>query len=242
MPSSDDKVAAEHLFTQLQAIQLPDIDISLLLSFLLIEFKIRRGEYSRAWELLEQTGQSIHHDNFDIYSQVKLLCLKARILAKTGQPQRGFSLAMRAASVAHRTRLLPAFWESLCILADVLLSLREFEAVKEMIESIMPQILESEDCDLAARAYSLLVDANMGIAGILWSEGQSLPARKVFMNRALGYIDCAYDQLEEIEDISGQCEMMAKKATVMHLSGDLVLANDYASKYLDLKQQNGVER
>lgn len=106
----------------------------------------------------------------------------------------------------------------------------------------MPQVLEFEDCDLAARAYSLLVDANMGVAGVLWSQGQSLPARKVFMNRALGYIDCAYEQLEEIEDINGQREMMAKKATIMHLSGDLVLANDYASKYLDIKQQTSIER
>ena len=151
-------------------------------------------------------------------------------------------MAMRAASIAHRSHLFPALWESLCVLAGVLLSFREFEAVKEMIESIMPQVLEFEDCDLAARAYSLLVDANMGVAGVLWSQGQSLPARKVFMNRALGYIDCAYEQLEEIEDINGQREMMAKKATIMHLSGDLVLANDYASKYLDIKQQTSIER
>lgn len=149
---------------------------------------------------------------------------------------------MRAANIAHRSKILPALWESLCALAGVLLSLREFDAVSEMIESIMPQILEVEDCDLAARAYSLLVDANMGVAGNLWSEGQSLPARKEFMNRALGYIDAAYDQFEDIEDIKGQCEMMAKRATMMHLSGDLVLANDYASKYLDLKKQAGMER
>lgn len=237
-PPSDDRVATEHLLTQLHAIQLPDIDSSLLLSFLTIEFKLRQGDNSSAWGLVEQAAQSIHQDNFDVYSQVKLLSLKARILGQTGQPQRGFSLAMRAARIAHRSRLLPALWESLCTLASILLSLKEFEPVAEMIESIMPQVLESEDCDLAARAYSLLVDANMGIAGVLWSQGHSLPARKEFMNRALGYIDCAYDQFEEIEDVKGQCEMMAKKATVMHLSGDLVLANDYAAKYLDLKQMD----
>lgn len=31
--------------------------------------------------------------------------------------------------------------------------------------------------------------------------------------------------------------MIAKKATIMHLVGDLELANDYAAKYLDLKKQ-----
>lgn len=232
----DDKVAADYLLSQLQAIQLPDNDASLLLSFLSIEYKIRQGDYGRALEIVEQTAQSMHQDNFDIHSQVKLLCFKARIFEKTGHPQRGFSLAMRAASLAHRSRLLPGLWEAICVLGGVLLSLHEFEAVNEMVESIMPQVLETDDCDLAARAYSLLVDANMGMAGKAWSQGQDTPAKKEHMNRALGYLDCAYDQYEEIEDIKGQCEMMAKKATVMHLTGDLVLANDYAAKYLDLQK------
>lgn len=207
-----------------------------------VNFRIRQGEYSDAWEKIEQTAKTIHEGNFDIYPQVKLLCLKAQILEKTGQPQRGFSLAMRAASIAHRARILPALWDSICALAGVLLSLREYDAVSELVESVMPQILECEDCELSGRAYSLLVDANMGIAGNIWSQGQNPAAKKEFVNRALGYIDSAYDQYEEIEDVKGQCEMMAKKATVMHLSGDLVLANDYASKYLDLKQQAGLER
>lgn len=124
------------------------------------------------------------------------------------------------------------------MLAGVLLSMREFDAVSELIESIMPQILETGDCSLAAQAYSLLVDANMGIAGTLWSEGQTNSVlKKEHVTRALGYLDCAYEQYEEIEDIRGQCEIVAKKATVMHLTGDPVLANDYAAKYLDLKRQ-----
>lgn len=185
----------------------------------------------------------MHQDNFDIHFQVKLLCLKACILEKTDQPQRGFSLAMRAASIAYRSRLLPGLWEAIYVLGRVLLSLSEFEAVGELIESIMPRVLETDNCDLAARAYSLLVDANMGVAGGLWSQGQgNTPARKEHVTRALGYIDSAYDHFEEIEDIQGQCEMMAKKATVMHLTGDLVLANDYAAKYLDLRKQSGTEK
>jgi len=213
----------------------------LLLAFYTIEFTIRQGDHGRALRMIEQAAQSMHPENFDVHSQVKLLCLKARALEKTGQPQRGFSLAMRAASIAHRAKILFDLWESICTLASVLLSLREFDATAELVESIMPQILESEDCALIARAYSLLVDANMGMAGELWRrQGKgSTPARKEYVNRALGYIDCAYDQYEDIEDIKGQTEMMAKKATVMHLTGDPVLANDYASKYLDLRKQMG---
>ncbi|CBF76899.1 hypothetical protein AN4735.2 [Aspergillus nidulans FGSC A4] len=235
---SDDRESASQLLSQLRAIDLPDSDLSFLLSFITVEHLIRQADYAQALELIEKTAQSIHQDNFDIQPQVKLLCLKARIFEKMGQPQRGFSLAMRAASIAYRSRLLPGLWEAIVALGGVLLSLKEFEAVAKMVESIMPQVLETSDCDLAASAYSLLVDANMGIAGRLWSEGKDNgPAKKEYMNRALGYLDSAYEQYEEIEDLRGQCEMMAKKATVMHLTGDSVLANDYAAKYLDLRKQ-----
>lgn len=226
--------------------QLPDIDLSLTLSFLEIEFRLRKGDYHRALKIVEQIAQSIQQENFDVFTQIKLLCYKARILDKAGQPQRGFSLAMRAASIAHRSRVLPGLWEAIGVLAGVLLSLREFEAAAEMMESIMPQVLEFEDRSLTARSYSVLVDANMGLAGEYSSARGGCAAdpvkKKEYVTRALEYIDCSYEEYEEIEDLSGQCEMMAKKATVMHLSGDPVLANDYAAKYLDLKRQAAAER
>ncbi|KAJ5937398.1 hypothetical protein N7454_004698 [Penicillium verhagenii] len=209
----DDKVAVEHILSQLQAVQLLDFDLRLLLAFLTIDFTIRQGDYGRALQMVEQAAHTMQPENFDVHSQIKLLCLKAQILEKSGHPERGFSLAMRAASIAYRSKVLFDLWEAICTLAAVLLSLREFEATVELVESIMPQILETDDSALVARAYSLLVDANMGIAG------------------GVSY--------EEIEDILGQTEMMAKKATVMHLTGDPVLANDYAAKYLDLRKRRG---
>lgn len=194
----------------------------------------RKGDYTRALQIVDEAAQYLQHENFDVSVQVKLLCLKARIFAKTRQPQRGFSLAMRAASIAHRSRVLPGLWEAIGALAGVLLSLQEFEATAEMVESIMPQVLEFGDCELAARLFSFLGDANMGMAGRFRSRDGDL-VRKEYVSRTLEYIDCAFDHYEEIEDLKGQCEMMAKKATIMHLSGDLALANDCAAKYLDLK-------
>lgn len=44
-------------------------------------------------------------------------------------------------------------------------------------------------------------------------------------------------EFSRVKDISGQCDMMAKKATIMHLVGDFELADDYAAKYLDLKEK-----
>jgi anaphase-promoting complex subunit 5 len=209
--------------------------------------------------IVEGIAQTMRQENFDVLAQIRLLCFKARILEKTGLPQRGFSLAMRAASIAHRCRVLPGLWEAVGVLATVLLSMREFEAAAEMMESIMPQVLEFDDRYLTARSYSILVDANMGLAGEASSPTPSFSPdndddeevaskapdplkKKEYITRALAYIDCSYDEYEAIEDLLGQCEMMAKKATVMHLSGDLVLANDYASKYLDLRKLAMSER
>ncbi|QGA21289.1 hypothetical protein EYB26_008999 [Talaromyces marneffei] len=255
----DDAVAVEHLFAQLQDIGLHGMDLDLQLSFLEIEFRLRKGHHSQAIAIVEGIAQTMHQENFDVLAQIRLLCFKARILEKTGLPQRGFSLAMRAASIAHRCRVLPGLWEAIGVLATVLLSMREFEAAVEMMESIMPQVLEFDDRYLTARSYSILVDANMGLAGEATSptlpfspddndDGEAVNKnpdplkKKEYITRASAYIDCSYDEYEAIEDLLGQCEMMAKKATVMHLSGDLVLANDYASKYLDLRRLAMSER
>lgn len=233
----DNKAAVDHLLAQLAAVQLPENDFYFLLSYLHMGYLTRIGNYGEALRIVEQAAGFMPPENFDVQGQVKLLCLKARIFEQIGQPRRGFSVSMRAASIAYRSRMLPLLWEALIALARVLLSLNEFEAAGEMIEFVMPQILESEDCELAARAYSVLVDVNMGIAGNLWLRKSDTPVWKEHITRATSCIDCAYDQYEKIEDVRGQCEMMAKKATVMHLTGDRILANDYAAKYLDLRKQ-----
>ncbi|KAH8703923.1 putative anaphase-promoting complex subunit Apc5 [Talaromyces proteolyticus] len=233
----NDSIAVEHLFAQLQDMQLPDTDLALQLSFLEIEYRLRTGHYQESMSIIDGLAQSMKQETFDIFTQIRLLCYKARILDKTGLPQRGFSMAMRAAAIAYRSRVLPGLWEAITVLATVLLSLREFEAALEMTESIMPQVLELDNRYLTARSYSVLVDANMGLAGEASHHRIKADViRKEYVTRALTYIDCAYDEYEAIEDLPGQCEMMAKKATVMHLSGEPVLANDYAARVLDLRK------
>ena|SRR5438045_7647744 len=95
----------------------------------------------------------------------------------------------------------------------------------------------------------------MGLAGQAKSQTQK---RKECLTKALEFIDRAFSgkrhslsewllgryladtncaDYSRLEDIKGEREMMAKKATIMHLLGDMVLANDYAAKYLDLKRE-----
>ena len=207
-------------------------ELSFHICTLEIDLEMRRKDNSKALELLEKLATQLDEFDADIYQRVKLMTLKARIYEKAGIPQKGFSVALRAASVAHRARLLPALWEAVGAICGVLNSLGEFSAAVKLMESVMPQVLECEDCDLAAQSFSILADAHMGMAGQATTDSIQ---RKEQLTRALENIDRCFDEFSRIEDVGGQCEMMAKKATIMHLNGDPVLANDCAAKYLDIR-------
>jgi anaphase-promoting complex subunit 5 len=230
----DDLTAASQLLCQLRGQGAPDPELSFALCLLQIDFHVRENSYDKALDLVETLAKSSHQENTDIMAQIKLLNIKARILAKCGQPHQGFSITARAASMAHHAHVLPCLWESSIVLSNILLHLYDFAAAAKILEAVVPQVLECQDCDLAARAYALLVDAHMGLGG---EEEVSSVKQKERLNMASEYLDCAFEEYRRIEDFKGQLEMLAKKATVMHLSGDYVLANDTASRYLDLKKE-----
>ena len=202
-------------------------------SVLEIDLHIRRRDISMAMEILDKFGDRTKQYKVDVFQRIDLMILKARIWDKAGLPQKGFSSAMRAASLAHRASLLPALWDAVGAICRILTSLSDYAPATKLMESIMPQVLECEDCDLAGRSFSCLADAHMGLAG---KAGAESTQRKEQLTKALECIDRAFDEWSRVEDVSGQCEMMAKKATIMHLMGEPVLANDCAAKYLDIKQ------
>ena len=170
----------------------------------------------------------------DMYQTIKLMLLKAQIFAKAGLPQKGFSLSIRAAALAHRARYLNILWEAIGTLSKVLCSLSDFEAAIQLLKSIMPRVLETDDGEMIANSHSYLADAYMGLAGKDGKDGSS--KRKEQMNKVLECLDRAFDEYSRLDHVTGQCEMLAKKATIMYLNGDLVLANDVASKYLGIKR------
>jgi len=202
------------------------------MSTLEMDLQLRLRDYSKAMEFLEDLATKLNGVEADIYQRVKLMTLKARIYDRAGTPQKGFSVALRAASIAHRAKILPALWEAVSAMCAILNSLKEFSAAAKLMESIMPQVLECDDCELAAQSFCLLADAHVGMAG---QEPADTIHRKEQLTKALEAIDRSFDGFSRIEDVNGQCESMAKKATIMHLNGDPVLANDCAAKYLDIK-------
>ena len=226
-------VAAEAVLSQLRAPPNLGHDLQFSILTLEIDLEMRRGDYAKAVEILETLSSKLTDGGADIFQRIKVMTLKARIYDKARISQKGFSVALRAASLAHRARLLPALWEAVGAICAILVSLKEFGAAVKLLESIMPQTLECEDCNLSAHMFSLLADAHVGMAGE--AKAETMP-RKEQLTKALDNIGRSFDEFSRIEDVKGQCEMMAKKATIMHLNGDPVLANDCAAKYLDIKR------
>ena len=184
-------------------------------------------------EVLEKLARQLSEEEADIYCRIKLMTLKARIYDRAGIPHKGFSVAIRAASLALKSKILPSLWEVVNAICAICNSLSEFEASIRLLESIVPQVLECEDCELAAQTFSLLADSHVGLAG---QARAGTMHRKEQLTKSLEHLGRAFDEYSQIEDVKGQCEMMAKKATIMHLNGDPVLANDCASKYLAIKE------
>lgn len=233
MQRRDDLLAAEHVLSQVQAIPFLGQDLQFAITLLQIDLHVRREDFSEGLNILENLAAKLNDEEADISHRIKIMTLKARIFDKVGLAQKGFSIALRAARLAHQARLLPALWEAVGAVSRVLISVEEFEAAVKLVESMIPQVLECEDCELAATTFSCLADAHMGIAGQNKADSSS---RKERLTTALECLDRSFHEYSKIEDIRGQCEMMAKKAIIMHLVGESVLANDYSAKYLDLKR------
>jgi anaphase-promoting complex subunit 5 len=231
---------AEYMLNRLQGQGAPDVELAFTLSQLKVELLVRKGDFCEALERVSEMAKSATKSGEinDIAVQTKVINLKARILIETDYPLKAFSLTVRAAQIAHRARLLPALWESIIYLATVLNELAEFAASIDLLDSILPQILETQDAELVARAYSVLADSYMGLAGLEQILDKPTSSKqKELVSRAMENIDQAYAHWRYVEDLSGQLGMLKLKARIMHWRGDLVLANDLATQYLELKKE-----
>ncbi|KAI1483426.1 hypothetical protein K445DRAFT_61104 [Daldinia sp. EC12] len=226
---------AELLLSQLLQSKNDDLepDLAFVVDSLHVECLVRRGNLDQAFLKVEKMISELRDENRDIALRVRLLLLKAELLDKCGRPQKGFTIAVRAANVAWRARLIPYLWPSIGAIANILTSLGEFEPAIQLLNAILPRTFECENAIMTAKLYSYLGDANMGMAGKMPPKSIK---RREFMTKALEAIEKAFNHYSSIEDIDKQCEMMAKKATIMKVSGDNVLANDYAAAYLAIRR------
>jgi anaphase-promoting complex subunit 5 len=205
-----------------------------------IDYLVSRGSYSEAFTAISMLAQSLKEDNADILQRVNVLLMKADLFRKVGKPERGFGVALRAASVAYKAKLMPSLWAAVGLLANILNGLGECSSAKRLIEGVIPQALEGSDNMLIGTLYSHLGDAYMGLADP--STAPKMPAspssspsanRSTAANVAKAelYIDRARECYKKSGYLTGECEQLMKKAIIAKLRGDEKLAEEWAQNH-----------
>ncbi|KAL0261638.1 APC5 protein [Diplodia seriata] len=156
---------ATHLLDALRAFRPTDPEVLYQLAALEVDALTRRGDFAAAFVRVDELAADLKAEDADVYQRVHLLTLKAALFAKAGIPEKGFSIAMRASSAAHRARLWPALWEALAAVQAILVELGEFRAARRLGDAVAPLALEAGDETLCAKLYLALADACVGIAG-----------------------------------------------------------------------------
>lgn len=234
---------AEQILGQLLQSKADDLepDMAFMVDTMHIECLTRRGDLQAALEKVENMTSILRADNRDVAFRIRLYLIKISLLEKCGRPHRAFSTAMRAANIAFQARIIPSLWSAIGALSVILISMDEFEAAVELLIAILPRSLECDMAYLIAQLYSHLVDANMGLAGkqhIGESPGESCHSKRLeYLKRASVAAQKSFEYFAAVEDINCQCEMMAKKATIIRLLGEKALAADYAASYMALRKR-----
>ncbi|KAI8683265.1 Anaphase-promoting complex subunit 5 [Fusarium sp. Ph1] len=227
---------ADQLISQIVQSRDDDLepDMAFIVDSLHVDYLIRRGDFQAAFAKIDRIMSQIQEERRDVVLKVKLLLLKTSLLDKCGRTQRGFTAAMRAASISWEARNIPGLWEAIGAVSNILVSLSEFEAASQLLVAVIPRSLECDTASLSGQLYSYLADANMGLAGKCEPKSAK---RMEYMTKALQAVQKSFDQYSQIEDMAMQCQMAAKKAMIMKLSGDMALAADYAAEYVALQKK-----
>jgi anaphase-promoting complex subunit 5 len=117
-----------------------DPELTFQLILLRIDYLQRSGSFETAYNAIEDLAEQLSSEDADVYQRIHVMVLKALLFAKVGKPQKGFTVAMRAANAAWQSRLLPALWEAWGAIANILGALGEWEAQRRVLEGIIPQV------------------------------------------------------------------------------------------------------
>ena len=99
------------------------------------------GNFESAFSLISTAMESMKIESADVYHQMHLLLLKARLFAEAGVPEKGFSIAVRVASASAKARIMPALWEAVRLLSNILIALGERDPAKRLLDAVLPQAM-----------------------------------------------------------------------------------------------------
>ncbi|KAK4177535.1 putative anaphase-promoting complex subunit 5 [Triangularia setosa] len=224
-------------------------DTVFIIDSLHIEALIRHKDFETAFAKVDKMIASLREDSRDIALRIRLLLAKAHLFDEIDRPEKGFTIAMRAASMAWRVLNIPLLWQAIGVVANILNSLSEFSAAAQLLLSILPRVLETDVLFTAGTLYNLLADARMGQAGQFFymamsdssteqekQRGGARRKQREMMMRAHAALESAHKYFERVEEVEKQGEVLAKMATVMRRLGDEGVSEEYAARYVSLKR------
>ncbi|KAF2867178.1 anaphase-promoting complex subunit 5-domain-containing protein [Massariosphaeria phaeospora] len=227
-----DWTACESLLSFLKPDSSTDPEMCFMLSEARVEYLMARGLHSDAFSAIEALSTSLREEGVDILHRITILLAKAELFRRVGKPTMGFSVTLRAASVAFKARLMPCLWSATGLLASILSELGEYDAAARLLHAAIPQALEHNDNSLVGVLYSHIGDSYMGLAGLAdTSAANGARLRAANVSRAELYINRAQESFKKVEDITGECEQLMKKAVIARLRGDEKLAEEWAQNH-----------
>ena len=129
-----------------------DPELCFLVAESRIDCLVARGLYSEAFSAVEELSGTLKEEGADVMQRISILIAKADLFRRAGQPEQGFSIALRAASVSFKARLMPSLWMAVGLLANILNAVAEFDAASKMLHAVIPQVRQ--------RPSSLCSDSN----------------------------------------------------------------------------------
>ncbi|KAF2034414.1 hypothetical protein EK21DRAFT_85454 [Setomelanomma holmii] len=216
-----------------------DPELSFLMHESYIDYLVSRGSFSEAFTAISALARSLKEDNADMLQRVNVLIMKADLFRRVGKPERGFGVALRAASVSYKAKLMPSLWAAVGLLANILNSMGECAGAKRLLEGVVPQAIEGVDNMLIGTLYSHLADSYMGLADPNREPTATSPPSSPSSHRSTTanvakaelYIDRARECYKKSGCLAGECEQLMKKAIIAKLRGDEKLAEEWAQNH-----------
>jgi len=215
-----------------------DPELSFILHEAHVDYLSSRACYREAFIETSSLARSFKEDNADVLQRVGVLLMKGDLFRKVGRPERGFSAAIRAASVSYKAKLMPSLWAAVGLLANILNDLGQSTSARRLLEGVIPQAIEGTDSYLLGILYSHLGDAYMGLAdpdpkvnteASVPSNPNRWTARHVA--KAELYTDRSRECYKKSGYLAGECEQLMKKAVIAKLRGDEKLAEEWAQNH-----------
>ncbi|CAE7205465.1 hypothetical protein PTNB73_07123 [Pyrenophora teres f. teres] len=203
--------AATHLLETLQPISSPsspplDPEMSFIQHDTYIDYLVSTNQFALAYETIASLAQSLKEDNADIYQRISVLLMQADIWRRVGKPERGFSVALRAASALEGK--------------DAML-------VGTLYSHLADSHMGLANPDNASSSHATIMSPSTPKSPRI----SAMRSRSANVAKAELYIDRARDCFKRAACVDGECEQLMKKAMIAKLRGDEKVAEEWAMRH-----------